>query len=85
MKFTLRKNGYSAAERELFSLLPRHPKTVNAFDLSSKPLESLSAVSVGATLRSLARKVEANQEGFRVAHSRRSGPNHLSWWLEASR
>lgn len=90
MKYALSDNGvavgYSPAERALFDLLPMKPKKVSSADLvklrygTTPPFHGQSII--GSTARSLAKKVDANKEPFRVAKSERAGPKPTEYWLE---
>lgn len=78
--------GYSPAERRVFSLLRGEPRDSKAICLlhygrvREMPFNGRRIV-IGA-LMSLVRKTRANREPFRIAHTARSGPIPMSFWLE---
>lgn len=91
MKFALSQGNirYSPAERELFKLIPYKPNMISTVELTRRrygtksPYHGVSIV--GNTMRSLARKVEVNQEPFQIAKTAQAGPHPVSYWLEERR
>lgn len=79
---------YSPTEQVVFDLLPFGQKNaINADDLiprvylpGERPFNAQGSVS--AALRSLARKIEHNEEPFRLCRSQQAGPRQIAWWLE---
>jgi hypothetical protein len=90
--FTLRSDArvrYSPAEREVFALLresPRDSAVISRLRYGTNGAMPFNGrkIVIGA-LRSLVRKARVNGEPFRIAHSRRSGPIPMSFWLEKNR
>jgi len=80
---------YSAAEKAIFKCLSKRKRTTAELVsrrytervLVTEPLFD-PAGSVRGALRTLAKKVEANREPFRIMKEGRRGPNSISYWLE---
>lgn len=89
MRYSLGNDGtvkYAPAERDVFRVLNAQKKKINSIELTlllSNGEPAYNGVSLtGAALRSLARKVELNDEPFRIMRTRRAGPKPISWWVE---
>ncbi len=87
------KVSYSEAERRMFDLLPVGIKNaVTVQDLldskqesangAEAPFRSHAMAGIRATIGNLSRKIEANEEPFRVMKSARAGPHPINFWIE---
>jgi hypothetical protein len=78
---------YSRSEKELFNLMPKNGKRVSSIALSEKRAEKFGwDVSHGRNaviviMKSLAQKIKANQEGFHIQQTKRTGPYPLEYWI----
>lgn len=77
---------YSDAERELFDLLPVGGRNaISSADIANKrygataPFHALAIIR--ATIGNLTRKIEINNEPFRIEKTGRSGPHHIQFWI----
>jgi len=79
---------YSAGERTMFALLPKSGGTISTTTLSQrfqkeKPSAAFNSRKVvNGLLTSLRKKIEFNDEPFRLKNSERSGPIPMRFWLE---
>lgn len=75
---------YSPAEKRLFRIVATGRKTTNAIMKTyyggEAPANARRSIAVG--LASLRRKVDKNQEPFRMRSTRRSGPISMQHWIE---
>lgn len=95
MAFNLRSGKnlirYSTGEQSLFALLPKDGKLITSAALSRKHYGSREAAVYNArkiitgTINSLSRKIEFNNEPFRLRKTDRSGPIAMRFWLEKRR
>lgn len=89
MDFILSENvklRYSKGERSLFATLPRNGKQVTTAVMAVRLHgrgNPMGRIRVIGTLRSLIRKINENDEMFRIKRERRSGPHPIRVWLEA--
>lgn len=84
---TMSKVSYSPTEERLLGLLPARGKPITSEELAEQLYEPGTApfnarASVAAMMRTLMRKVEHNEEPFRVMQADRSGPVPMSYWKE---
>ena len=90
MAFTLSDNAtvrYSAGERSVFALLPKSGATVSTSIILAKAYKDKREPFNGrkiilSALNSLVRKIEYNDEPFRLKKTERSGPIPMRFWLE---
>jgi len=92
LAFTLRDRTelrYSRGERGIFALLPQGGnEPLSSTDLTLRKYKKAAAIPfngrkiVIGLLASLKKKVEANDEPFRIMSTPRAGPLPISFWVE---
>ena len=89
MDFTLSEEGvvsYSPRERDVFAALLKAGKAISTAKLSEIVFDNdprfHARTLLGGALRSLMKKVEANNEPFAIVTTGRAGPNSMKVWIQ---
>ena len=89
MVFTLSEDpfiSYSPRERDIFAALLKAGKAISTEKLSELVFADSprfhARTLLGGALRSLMKKIDANEEPFKVVTTGRAGPNSMKVWIE---